>query len=282
MRKTTFQAPTLEKQTIEELTRKLLEANANLKLEQLQREEMLSNISHDLRAPITAIRCALDLLMSDYKISPQELKNTVSLIDRRTKTLEDMINDIFYLFCIEDTSKKLNVQEIDATHFLEEYFYDAITDTRYDKFNMQLDIPENLNCRIHIDIQKMIRVLDNLFTNASKYTPEGSKITLAATTSSESHNQSSSEINKANTTNTNRMYLRIMVIDSGKGIPQESLLNIFNRTYTVSSARTPGAETGSGLGLSIVKAITERFNGQVWCESHVNIGSKFIIELPIV
>jgi len=225
---------------------------------------MLSNISHDLRAPITAIRSAVDYLLAGNDISEDDYMSAVKLIDRRTKTLEDLIQDMYYLFCVEDTSKELSLKTVDAVAFFEEYFYDAIIDTRYDAHNMNLDITDDLTCSIQIDLQKIVRVLDNLFTNAAKYSPEGSDITLKVTLQ-----------NNADT-------LLVSVTDNGIGIPADALQHLFNRTYTVSSARTPNSATGSGLGLSIAKAIIERHGGKIWCESIENHGSSFLFTLPLV
>ena len=261
MEKNQFQAPDIESQTIEKLTAQLLVANTELQKMQKERSEMLANISHDLRAPITAIRSAVDVLMTSRNLSEEDLTSTLQIIDRRTKTLENMIQDMYYLFCVEDTSRELEFTVLPAAALLEEYFFDAIVDTRYDGHDMQLDLPEDLTCQIRVDIQKLIRVLDNLFTNAAKYTPEGSQITLKARECGQN--------------------LVISVIDTGNGIPPESLEKLFQRTYTVSSARTPGGSTGSGLGLAIVNAIMERFGGTVSCKSEEGAGSTFSLTLPI-
>lgn len=268
MSKNTFQSPSIESETIETLSAKLLAATAELatankKLMQIQkeREEMLSNISHDLRAPITAIRSAVDYLTSGQDISMEDYKASVELIDRRTCNLEHLIQDMYYLFCVEDTSKELQFEKIEAAPFFETYFYDTVIDSRYDTHEMLLDMPEDLDCTIRVDTQKIVRVLDNLFTNAAKYSPEDSTITL-----------------QVSATDTE---LTCTVIDTGYGIPKDALENIFKRTYTVSSARTPGSATGSGLGLSIVKAIVERHEGQIHCESEEGTGSKFVITLPV-
>lgn len=270
-KKNHFSTPKLESETIESLSAKLLAAtveltrvNRELLRVQKEREEMLSNISHDLRAPITAIRSALDYLRDGEALSPEDMKSTIALIDRRTKTLEDLIQDMYYLFCVEDTSKELNFETVDVGLFLEEYFYDALADSRYDTHDMRLELPESLNCHIKTDIQKFVRVLDNLFTNAAKYTPADSRITLSAALSPDSS------------------FLQISVSDNGPGIPEDALPNIFNRTYTVSSARTPSAAGGSGLGLSIVKAIVERHGGNVSCQSKEEEGCCFTITIPVV
>ncbi len=270
-KKNQFSKPQLESETIESLSSKLLAAtvelkNVNQRLLQVkkEREEMLSNIFHDLRAPITAIRSALDYLGKNDTLSLEDIKSTIVLIDRRTKTLEDLIQDMYYLFCVEDNSKELNFETVNAGLFLEEYFYDALADIRYDSHDMRLKLPDSLNCQIKIDIQKFVRVLDNLFTNAAKYTQSDSCITLSAALVYDCSS------------------LQISVSDNGPGIPEDALPHIFNRTYTVSSARTPGSEGGSGLGLSIVKAIVERHGGNVICESIKEKGCCFTILLPVV
>lgn len=261
--KNKFKAPQIENETIEELSLKLFEANEQLKKEQKERAEMLSNISHDLRAPLTAIRSAVDFLRSGQGLTMDDYVFSLNIIDRRTKNLEDLINDMYYLFCVEDTSKKLNLQKVEAFPFLEEYFFDIEADSRYETKKLFFDVPDNLNYRIDIDIQKMIRVLDNLMTNAAKYSDAGASITLKGELSGPD-------------------CLNISVIDTGIGISGEAIPHIFNRTYTVSSSRTPDSSTGSGLGLSIVKAIIERMNGEVTCESTEGVGSTFTISLPVV
>ncbi|RGF36224.1 ATP-binding protein [Clostridium sp. AF46-12NS] len=117
-------------------------------------------------------------------------------------------------------------------------------------------------CHPFADSGKLVRILDNLLGNAAKYAPAGTKITLSAAPSADLTS------------------LRISVTDEGPGIPPEDLERIFNRTYTVSSARTPGSATGSGLGLAIVKTITERHGGTVSCENAPGAGSIFSVTLP--
>lgn len=263
-----FQSPNIESKTVEELTVQLLEAHTKLQALQKEREMILANISHDLRAPIAAIRSAVDLALSTKVLSGDDIKKTFSLIDKRTAVLEDLINDMYYLFCVEDVSRPLNTQAIDAGIFLEEYFFEATIDSRYDAFDMQLDVPEDLNCMINIDPQKMVRVLDNLMTNSAKYA--GTKA---------SYIKLSANLDK-NLNNSTPSYLTISVSDDGCGIAPEALSHIFSRTYTVSESRTPGKESGSGLGLSIARAIIERHNGTINVESIIDKGTTFTISLP--
>ena len=272
--KTTFQNPGVESDTIETLSKKLLKTTAKLSAankelsktnnelaeSERKRKEMLANISHDLRAPITAIRSALDLLSTLENPTADDIKSTIGLMDRRVSTLESLIQDMYFLFCVEDETRPLELEDVELAPFLESYFYDAIIDSRYDSHDMQLDIPMDLDCRVNIDVQKTIRVLDNLFTNAAKYSGDGTTITLGCRLNSGS--------------------AIITVSDTGCGIPAESLAHIFDRTYTVSSSRSPGSPTGSGLGLAIVKAVVEKEGGTVTCESEVGKGCAFLVTLP--
>ena len=263
-----FQSPNLESKNVEELTAQLMDAHIKLQTLQKEREMMLANISHDLRAPITAIRSAVYLALSTDALSGEDIHKTLNLIDKRTAVLEDLINDMYYLFCVEDISRPLNTEPVDACAFLEEYFYDSSIDSRYDAFDMQLDVPTTLSCTINIEPQKMVRVLDNLMTNSAKYAGEkASFIRLSARLTPNNKSKANNQ-------------LTISVSDNGCGIAPEALPHIFTRTYTVSNARTPGASSGSGLGLSIAKAIVERHGGNISVESTLGKGTTFTVSLP--
>lgn len=263
-----FESPTVESDSLEALSKKLLavtaelyEKNNALAESERKRKEMLANISHDLRAPITAIRSSLDLLSSFESLSKEDVESTMGLINRRVATLESLIQDMYFLFCVEDDTRDFNMETVEIAPFLESYFYDAIVDSRYDNHDMQLDISLDLEGKVTIDVQKTIRVLDNLFTNAAKYSGEGSQITLAAKLIDND--------------------VEISVTDNGVGISEEDLPHIFERSYTVSRSRTPGLEAGSGLGLAIVKAVMAKQGGAVSCASRLGAGTAFALRLPL-
>lgn len=269
--KLNYSSPVIESDTIETLSAKLLAAtaeltaaNAELKRLQKERSEMLSNLSHDLRAPVTAIKNALDLTATHPDAPVEELRETLNLIRRRTLTLEDLIQDMYLLFTVENPGSALKLETIEAAPFFEEYYIDQLANPLYDNHTLLFNLPEHLKARIQVDVQKMLRVLDNLFTNAAKYAGSQTEITLRVALSD------------------NGSFLCIDVADNGIGISAEDLPHIFDRTYTASRARTPGSSTGSGLGLCIVRTIIERFGGSVECESAPGQGTCFHMKLPVV
>ena len=296
-----FISPEIENNTIEELSKQLIKANAELKKLQEEREMMFANISHDLRAPMNAIRSALDLALSGDResTSSDELWSALEMIDRRSKTLESLVNDMYYLYSVSNVPNELKLEEIEVVPFLEEYYYDLQADSKYDTFNLELDIkdvPED--AIIRIDAQKIVRVLDNLFTNAARHSNIFSRKDIVSDDAGDTEESSlpsdKSSEDKAGESKKKKPCIRlgakidtsysegkliISVSDNGCGIPEKDLPFVFMRTYTVSTARTP--ETGSsGLGLSIAKAIVEKHDGVIECKSKLGKGTEFLISLP--
>ena len=261
-----FEQPSVASDTVAELSAKLLEANRKLKEAEHERTLMVENISHDLRAPLTAIRSTVDYMREKSKdgqcdMPSEDRRAMLSLLDVRLKTLEVLVNDLYYMTCIESGREEFDLQVVPLVQFLEEYFFALEVDEKYAAYDLRLEVPEDLEATVNIDVSKFCRVLDNLFTNARKYTEEGSTITLGA----------GIEGNEA----------FFYVKDNGQGIPKESLPYIFDRTYRVSGARTPSGESGSGLGLSIVKSIVTQHGGEVWCDSDLGRGSTFTVKIPV-
>lgn len=262
-KKRNFSSPDL---TVEDLSRALYRSNQKLKQTIQERDEIYANISHDLRSPITAIHNSIEYLQSLDHITEQDINSTLPLLYERTLALEKMINDIFLLTKLDSSDSMLHMENIPAAEFLEDFFFMCDADSKYSDRNLVLDISENLNVIIHIDPAYITRVLDNLFTNALKYTHTGDTITLSAHLS----------ITHKNT-------LQVSVTDSGIGIPPSDIKKIFQRTYMTSSARTPSEHSGAGLGLAICTSIVNKHGGNIWCESNAALhpGSCFSFTLPL-
>lgn len=240
----------------------LWEANEKLREEERKRMEFFSNMSHDLRAPLMALSGSLEYLQSEG-ISEEERNDLILLMKRRLDGLKGMVDDLFLLSKVENPGMKLNSEIMDISFFLEEYFYSVVTDSAFDDRELRLELDPELNLDVELDPNLMLRVMDNLFTNARKYSDPGAEISLFA----------KSVIKEG------KSFVKIEVTDTGIGISEKDLMHIFERTYRVDKARNP-ENMSSGFGLAITKSIVERHKGEITCESELNKGSKFIIILP--
>lgn len=265
--KPVFETPEL---SVEELTLALFNANQKLdalnkKLveEEKERSEFYANISHDLRSPMAAINSSVEYLLSKKSFDEEEVRSVLTILQSRGQFLQNMINDIFMLSALNTSSRPLQLEEIGIGYFLEDFFYEYDENPKYSERTLTLDVPLTLDSIVKLDPKMMQRVLDNLFSNALKYSDTGDSITLSA-----------SEIS-------NRK-VQIIVSDTGIGIATKNLEKIFDRSFMVSKARTPGFQAGAGFGLAIAKSIVEKHDGTIHCESTLGKGSAFIIELPII
>lgn len=244
----------------------LSKANAELSRQEWERMELFRNLSHDLRAPMTALVGTVELLREKKNLGEKECRGLLDLMDRRLKTMNAILDDVFLLGQMESPQLKLELETIDAAALLEEFFYSCAADVKYEKRRLALELPEELECMVSVDPQKIVRVLDNLFTNAVRYSGDGDEITLEARILPD-------ETGKGR-------QLRIMVRDTGIGILPEDLPHVFERSFRADRSRTPG-DGGNGLGLAIAKSIVERHDGRIWCESEPEKGSCFLVELPV-
>ncbi|WP_026506624.1 sensor histidine kinase [Butyrivibrio sp. MC2013] len=287
-----FTSPDVSKSTIEELSARLIEANKKLVEEESHRTMMIENISHDLRAPLTAIRSCVELMESEFmkrgiakgKASSgseqyglwEEMERLLHIMDSRTLAMESLVDNLYYLAGLENGRYEPKLQKVPIDQFLEEYYYSIESDSKYAHKKLELDIDEGYAAYVNIDPGLMTRVLDNLFTNAGKYSEDDAMIRLSLLGAAD---------NKSCTYGFNdgiigKNAVIFAVTDSGIGIPEGALEDIFERTYMVSDARTPTGTKGSGLGLAIAREIVSMHNGTIWCESKVGEGSSFYVCLP--
>jgi len=265
MAKKQFETPSL---TIEELTAELYLSKKDLKKandmlieQEKNRTELFANLSHDLRSPITALRNSIDYIQTMEEYNKEELQPLLNLMQSRILTLEALINNLFLLTTLENTAIPFHFEQIGIGMFLEEFFFNCEADKKYSNRELVLDVPMDMDAVLSIDTAQFIRVLDNLFGNALKYSEDGATITLSAS-------QSESTVT-------------ISVSDTGIGMTPEQCEKVFDRSYMAAPARTPSAKTGCGLGLSIVKTIVERHGGKIECKSELKKGSTFTIVLPL-
>lgn len=250
----------------DELAKALYIANKKMSDMEEKRSEMFVNISHDLRAPLAAINGRLEYLIGELEkdnknIDVNYMLESLQMMLQRGKGIEKLIEDIFLMARLDNAIVNVKLEKVPAAFFLEDYFYMINEEPKYKDRKIISEIPENLTQEINIDTEKITRVLDNLFTNALKYSNSGDKIILGL----KIENQKAV----------------IYVKDNGIGIDSDALEKIFERCYKVQEARTPGAEASYGLGLAIAKSFVELCGGNIRCESERFYGTTFYIEFPL-
>ncbi|KRM06150.1 MAG: HAMP domain-containing sensor histidine kinase [Liquorilactobacillus ghanensis] len=223
------------------------------------KDELITNVSHDIRTPLTSIIGYLGLIEDKQYHSQAELlkyTHTAFLKARQMKTLAD---DLFEYTKVRQSTTPLNLSTIDLKQLLEQLAVSFELESHKKQMIISTDFETN-QLKMEADSQKLVRVFNNLITNAFKYGVDGSKLVLSAR-------------------HTSKTMIEVVVANDGKPIPKESLNKLFDRFYRVESSRSK--ETGgSGLGLAIAQSIVELHHGKIHAESDKN-WTKFIIELPV-
>jgi len=244
-----------------EVTQKLNLANKELLALHQEQASLLTNLSHDLRSPLTAIHSAVEYLLSFDNLNYDDTLSSLKLIQLKSKIVGKLIDDIFLLSQIESKSWTFNYQLTNIGMFLEEFYFSCQSDVKYSKRILVLEVSPHFPYESMVDATLLYRLLDNLMTNALKYSSDNTTIILGAKQTKDS--------------------LLIYIQDFGYDIASDYINKVFERSFTISTARTPGPSSSNGLGLSIAKSIATQHNGEIWCESKLGFGSTFYFTLPI-
>jgi signal transduction histidine kinase len=222
------------------------------------KDDLLSMTSHDLRTPLTVLRGQAQLMqrtLTRNTATPEQLLNRVELIMNQTDRLSDMLNRLLDLTKVEAGRLDLRLEPTDLVKLIRG------TVEAVQGLSATHHITVKARSQLHgcWDSGRLAQVLQNLLTNAIKYSPEGGRIDVAATS--------------------DKRQVTVSVRDQGLGIPAEDLPQLFDRFYRVAGTR--GLE-GSGLGLYICQGIISSHGGRIWAASEgPGRGSTFAFTLPL-
>ena len=238
-------------QEIEELSKTLNYTKEELnKIEELRRD-LMANVSHDLKTPLTMIKgtaeMAKDLHQNDTKKQEEDMNTIIKETDRLTL----LVNDILELSKAESISQKLNLESFDLIELINNALeqYQVLTETEKYVFIFEHKEQELM---VQADKKKIEQVIHNLVNNAINYTGEDNKVTIRVT---------------------NKKGIKVEIIDTGKGIKEEDIPYIWNKYYKNEKKHKRNL-IGTGLGLNIVKNILEQHHYQYGVNSSPN-GSTF-------
>ncbi|OUP22658.1 histidine kinase [Parabacteroides distasonis] len=228
--------------------RKLISLNAEMKEVTAQKLQFFTNVSHEVRTPLTLILAPLDRLIVSLRESPYA--SDLGLIQKNANRLLRVINQILDFRKVEGKQEKLAVREIDLVPFVGEIksYFDSIASVRVISYTFTSSIKQ---CTLWIDPDLLERVFFNLLSNAFKFTPEGGSVRIELTEEGD------------------RVF--IQVIDTGSGIRPANLPHLFDRFYTEDRSM------GTGIGLHLVKEYIHMHGGEICVESEPGQRTTFTV-----
>jgi signal transduction histidine kinase len=227
------------------------------RMEQLfsSQQRFLADVSHELRTPLTVIKGNVDLMRRTSQVDAESLDSIEDEADRLTR----LVGDLLLEAQVESGNLPLHFSPVELDTLLLEVFREMRILARS---RVRLKLPEIDQVMVNGDRDRLKQVFINLVSNAIKYTPQGGEVTLSLARVGEN--------------------ARLVVRDTGQGIPAEDLPHIFERFYRAEKSRSRSRVGGFGLGLSIANWIIDRHGGQIEVDSMEGKGTTFCIFLPIL
>jgi signal transduction histidine kinase len=236
----------------------LSEQNERLRELDKLKDEFVSLVSHELRTPLTSIRGYLELVLEDTDELTQDQRRFLRIVDRNSERLLGLVSDLLFLAQIEAGKLAIEVGVVELEKLVEECIETSLPAA--DAKGVELGVSMDRLPKLQGDRARLAQVLDNLVSNALKFTPSGGRVDVRLTS---------------------RNGLAVLEVeDTGLGIPEEEQRRLYERFFR-SSRATENAIPGTGLGLTITKAIVERHGGRIGLESTENVGTTVRVELPI-
>jgi histidine kinase len=230
------------------------------KLNQVEamRRQLIGDVSHELRTPLTAIKGSMEGLIDGVLPATAD---TYGQIYMEADRLNRLVDDLQELSRVEARAYQLDLRPADVSSLVQTVAKRLAPQAESKRISLNLELAPDLP-RLLADEDRLVQVLTNLVANALQYTPENGSVTIAA-------KRVDHEVQFA-------------VRDTGIGIPSEHLSQIFDRFYRVDKSRSRRAGGGSGIGLTIARALVEAHGGRIWAESAgEGQGSTFHFTLPV-
>lgn len=225
------------------------------------RRNLVANISHDLRTPLSIIHGYVEtVLIKDAILTGEERKTHLTTILSSTDKLLTLVNELFELSKLEAKETIPEMEKFSLAELLQDFYQKNLILAKSKKITLNLQMEEKLPY-IFADIKMIERVFQNLLDNAFKFTPASGSINISLTKK-------------------NKNELRALISDTGIGINSEDLPYIFDRYYQIKRLSSE-INTGTGLGLSIVKKIADIHSIDIEVKSDLSKGTTFILSIPV-
>ncbi len=243
---------------LEESVSKLAKSKKELEELQDQKDELFAIVIHDIKNPANLIKSLVELLRS-YDLTATEQQEVINDIVETTSQIVILSQEVSRILALEGGSMKLFIEGNNLNEIIKDVFQRNKIAADNKKISFLLDLPDGLPFA-QFDAQKIGEVIDNLVSNAIKFTPKNGAIRIKSSLVEES--------------------IIIEVSDNGLGLSEEDIKQAFKRGSKLSARPTAG-ESSTGLGLWIVKKLVEAHDGKVWVRSAVGKGSTFAFSIPV-
>jgi signal transduction histidine kinase len=242
-----------------------------MKVESIRRD-LISTVSHELRTPLTSIIGALQLVHAGVLDSDTQRRN--ELLDsalRNSQRLIRLVNDILDIDKLESGKIQFHMRKLPLSELLVQA--EDANSVYADRYGVGLSLDKGISdCLVRVDEERFQQVMGNLLSNAIKHSPHGDEVGIRAETLVHRFNRQEGE---------ERPAVKISIVDHGPGIPEDARATIFDK-FTQVDADQSLVQGGSGLGLSIARAITERMDGEIGFEvDEAKHETRFFIILPL-
>lgn len=239
---------------LQSIFRKLIKAKKEAEEANKEKTTLMTNISHDIRTPMTVIIGYTQAILDGEVTKEEDKEKYIKRIHKKTKYLNDIINDFLLVSRLEESKLTLQREEVDINSFIKNIAEDMILKANSKGTKIILDLDKRVSINKEVDRIKLHRAIENIMSNSIKYSDENGLIEIK-------------------TELTEKGEIKIIIQDNGMGIQKEDLPYIFNRYYKGKNARPESI----GLGLYITKEIINKHNGEIWVESQLNKGTTFYI-----
>lgn len=240
----------------------LPDATKHKELQRMQRD-FVAHVTHELRAPLSSIRAALEILQGQFasKIEEDETRMLNTAL-KNSDRLAEMINSILDFSKIESGQMEVFTKPTEAAKIASDAVDSLQPWAQKKRISLTLSAPEGLPL-VAADAPRTVQVIVNLLSNSIKFTPAGGKITVSVAKRAEG----------------NQGFVQYSVKDTGPGIPKSEQAKVFEKFVQIAAGETHVG--GTGLGLSIAKALVHLQKGKMWIESEPGQGADFLFTLPV-
>ena len=259
-----------------DMQKKINVANEIIERDQQAKEYMIATISHDLKTPLTSIRAYAEALDLNDGLTSKEQAEYRQVIVEKSNFMKQMIDDLLTFTLLQSPSYEMEFVDVDGAEFFEMLVSDY--EPLCEQKTIHLDVYSETIGLYEVNPKQMMRVADNLMSNAIQHTAGKGHIWLAAISEEKVHWLFDFAKKGYTFDFTKNMYL--IVQNNGKGIAKENISEVFNPLYQTDEARTKTEARGTGLGLSITKQIIEKHNGDVRILSIEETGTCVICRIP--